>query len=309
MFERSRPNRHFCRTPASCPKSWRAWVNCIIRPWARLVGPAVHEEPERPILRWMALFVLGACASSMQPAWAGPAWFKALRRNETCLVFIQQGNGDFSVENVVGPPGTPLPIRVKLGSSSISSDPDREDPAVMFSGLPEGFRLSAGTKKMRAWSVSIDKLNGLMLIPPPAYEGDFKILAMFFDGKDIRDMRTIPVSIHRKPASAPVVPALSPGEEDALLKRGNALLKNGDVSAARLNFETLAARGSAIGAFALAQSYDPEFLKTLPIAGLRPDVAKAREWYRKAAELGSKEAAVRLSALSGGASGSQIPTQ
>jgi hypothetical protein len=39
-------------------------------------------------------------------------------------------------------------------------------------------------------------------------------------------------------------------EEEALLKKGMILLKNGDISAARLNFENLALRGSTKGAFA-----------------------------------------------------------
>lgn len=312
MFKRSRLNRHFCRTPASCPKSGSFLHIPRNRSYARWKRLAGCERQEGRVLRCMAFLFLVACALSMQPASARAGWSKAFRLDKNCLVLVQQGNGDFTVEIVAGPPGTPLPVKVKLGSSPISADPDREDPAIMFSGLPDGFRLSAGTKKTRAWAVPIDKLTGLMLIPPPAFEGDFKVLAMFFDGKDVRDMRTMPVSIHRKPASTPIVPVLSRGEEEALLKRGNVLLKNGDVSAARLNFETLASRGSAIGAFALAQSYDPEFLKTMSVAGLRPDVAKAREWYRKAAELGSKEAALRLSALNqdkAGASGSQIPTQ
>jgi hypothetical protein len=83
--------------------------------------------------------------------------------------------------------------------------------------------------------------------------------------------------------------AVSPAEEEALLKKGMILLKNGDVSAARLNFESLALRGSTKGAFALAQSFDPAVLQSIPIEGLRPDLTKAKEWYAKAAALGGQE--------------------
>jgi hypothetical protein len=96
---------------------------------------------------------------------------------------------------------------------------------------------------------------------------------------------------------AGAVAAISPAEEEVLLKKGALLLKNGDVSAARLNFENLALRGSAKGAFALAQSFDPSVLLTMAIAGLKPDLMKAKEWYAKAAALGDQEAARRLSVL------------
>ena len=81
----------------------------------------------------------------------------------------------------------------------ISTAPDREEPSVIFSGLPEGFRLSAGTKKIRSWAVPTDKLDGLTIISPPAYEGDCKLLVMLFDGKEVRDMKTTMISIHAKP--------------------------------------------------------------------------------------------------------------
>jgi hypothetical protein len=95
------------------------------------------------------------------------------------------------------------------------------------------------------------------------------------------------------PSDSPV----SPAEEEILLKKGGILLDNGDVSAARLSFEALALRGSAKGAFAMAQSFDPAVLGSMTIAGLKPDMAKAKERYSKAAQLGSQDATRRLSAL------------
>jgi TPR repeat protein len=81
----------------------------------------------------------------------------------------------------------------------------------------------------------------------------------------------------------PIEPAL----EQEMLSRAQRLLLSGDIAGARLIFEDLARRGSALGAFALAQSYDPGFLSKLFIPGLEPDPAKAEEWYRKAIEFGS----------------------
>jgi hypothetical protein len=125
------------------------------------------------------------------------------------------------------------------------------------------------------------------------------------DSLDSADERNAPPSRAFVPSQPTVqsvpagqaAPAVSPAEEAAILKRGAILLKNGDVSAARLNFETLALRGSAKGAIALAQSFDPAVLRSMPIAGLRPDLMKAKEWYAKAAALGDQEATRRLAVL------------
>jgi TPR repeat protein len=52
-------------------------------------------------------------------------------------------------------------------------------------------------------------------------------------------------------------------------------------------FEELAARGVAQGAFAMAQTYDPQVLEQMHVVGVLGDVEKAKYWYRKAAELGN----------------------
>jgi hypothetical protein len=225
------------------------------------------------------------------------------------LIWVQSKNADFWVENVAGPPGVPLPVHVVVSPAMLSSEDDRDEPAVNFSGLLDRCRLSAGSKRTRSWYVPIDKLEGLMLVPQAGCEGDFSVLVMIYDGKNVRnDTRTILFSIHAGADAPPLTPPpaqleisgrppISPAEEETLLKRGALLLKNGDVSAARLNFENLALRGSSKGALALAQSYDPSVLHTMEIAGLRPDLAKAKEWYAKAAAFGDQEAARRLSVL------------
>jgi TPR repeat protein len=91
--------------------------------------------------------------------------------------------------------------------------------------------------------------------------------------------------------------SISRDDESAGMQRAEQFLKNADIAGARLMFENLALRGSARAAFAMGQTYDPEFLKTMAVNGLRPDVEQAKSWYRKALELGSPEASGRLSAL------------
>src|SRR6266478_2458184 len=83
----------------------------------------------------------------------------------------------------------------------------------------------------------------------------------------------------------------------ALIKRGDELLRIGDISAARLAYERAAAGGSARAMTALGITYDPIFLSRINVRGIRPDPAMAAEWYRKAAALGDAAAAARISQL------------
>ena len=82
-----------------------------------------------------------------------------------------------------------------------------------------------------------------------------------------------------------------------MLERAARLVKTGDVGAARLIYEHLAASGSAPGALSMAKTYDPEILFGLEVVGMKPDVALARRWYGRAAELGDEAAANRLKAF------------
>lgn len=96
--------------------------------------------------------------------------------------------------------------------------------------------------------------------------------------------RVAPAEIVSK-QTAPV-PSIDSIEEKKLMQRANELLQRGDVTGARLLFEHLASRGSAIGAFALAQSYDQKYLEKLYVRGLTANQKQADFWYRRAAELG-----------------------
>lgn len=83
----------------------------------------------------------------------------------------------------------------------------------------------------------------------------------------------------------------------AYLERARALVKANDIAAARLIFTRLASNGVAEAAFELGQTYDPDFLRTMHIAGLEPDLEVARRWYTKAAALGNADAQSRLATL------------
>jgi TPR repeat protein len=82
-----------------------------------------------------------------------------------------------------------------------------------------------------------------------------------------------------------------------MLERADSLFREGDVAAARLLYTRVARKGIAEGAYGMARTFDPAFLRRVPTAGLQPDLAKAQDWYRKAEQLGSAPAKTRLSEL------------
>jgi hypothetical protein len=79
-------------------------------------------------------------------------------------------------------------------------------------------------------------------------------------------------------------------EDTALMERGRALLKSGDVASARLLFQYLANAGIADAALVLATTYDPQYLAQHNVIGVAGDETKARDWYQRASKLGSAEA-------------------
>jgi hypothetical protein len=94
------------------------------------------------------------------------------------MEMAHDSTANFSVEDATGQPGIPLPLHIRVSSALFSSDADRDDPAVILSGIPDACRLSAGSKRKRSWSLPPEKLDGLMLIPASGCQGDLKILVM-----------------------------------------------------------------------------------------------------------------------------------
>ena len=86
-------------------------------------------------------------------------------------------------------------------------------------------------------------------------------------------------------------------ETSTLIELGQDFLKNGDFLSARLLLQRAAKAGSAAAALSLGETFDPFLIRRLGAIGVQPDVAKAREWYQRAAQLGSNTAAEHLAKL------------
>jgi hypothetical protein len=212
---------------------------------------------------------------------------------------IAASDNGFRVSDVTGLPGRSAPLNITL-------PPPRGEPfrMLVFRGLPEELRLSAGTRLDDAWVISPDDAGRLTLEVPDDYNGAFQLEIRLMHGRgDLGERQTIQVRIAPQPdapaaAKAPLPEPIAPEREAAMIERGRQMVELGDIAGARLIFEFLAARDIPAGIFALAQTYDPEFLIQMQVrGGVQPDLARAIELYRRAAAAGSQPASTRLGAV------------
>ena len=112
------------------------------------------------------------------------------------------------------------------------------------------------------------------------------------------------------PATASIAEAQSPPAKDgpatrqidaeeiaSLINRGKDFLQSGDFASARLLLRRAAEAGDASAALLLGSTFDPRVIQQLHAVGIPADVAQARQWYQKAAELGSAAAVQQLAKL------------
>jgi len=238
----------------------------------------------------------------------------------TELRLVQGTASGFSVEDIAGISGTKIALKMRLPSQideGAASNATRR--FLMFRGLPDELTLTSGFRTRNVWIVAVSDVGKLKLNIPPNYRGNFPVEVLLYQGETkTPESRTISVdvippgqTVAEAPAdaaskqTAPGKPARTQSlgalgalqEETELLSQGEIHLRNGNVVFARVLFEELAARGSARGAFAVAQTYDPAVLQQIGVVGIQGDVEKAKSWYRKAAELGNTAPVDILSSL------------
>jgi TPR repeat protein len=81
------------------------------------------------------------------------------------------------------------------------------------------------------------------------------------------------------------------------MKRAKDLLASGDIPPARLLLRRAADAEDPAAALMLAQTYDPQVLGTQDVRNINPDPELARNWYQRAAQLGSADAQRRLAQM------------
>jgi Sel1 repeat len=203
----------------------------------------------------------------------------------------------------------------ELLPAGIELEGNQAGTTVVLFGLAPDTRLSAGSPfGTGGWRLDAGELEDLQVQPPRDFVGSMNVKVDLRLADDhLADSQMVHLEWTRPPEAPPVTaPRQAPPQPDAialhldaaeiatLLKRGQDFLKNGDLVAARLLLQRAAAAGSAAGAFELGQTFDPAVIEQLGAMGVRPDVAKAREWYQKAAQLGSDVASQQLAKLAQG---------
>lgn len=256
---------------------------------------------------------LAIAATSATPA---PVRFYANRLADRAIpgaldlqpIVVAQQSG-FLVNDISGPPAEPLPLEIDL-------PPENGDlfRVIMVRGLPKGFKLSGGVSLDDAWALSPAEINGISLTAPAGYQGTFSMEVLFIRGNgEEREQQLVNVRISpepepqrdatgaaqaQSPAQATTQPKIAPEMQASMFDRAERMMAGGDIVGARLILSYLADQGVAGAAFAMGQSYDPGFLQEIYVRGKDPsNVEIAREWYRRAAQMGSEDARSRLTAL------------
>jgi hypothetical protein len=215
------------------------------------------------------------------------------------------------VESHKGFANEPIPLGVSLNAGSGAE-------ILTLVGLANGTKLSAGTPLgLTGWQMSAREVGNVMAYAPRDFVG---VMDAAIDLRSPRDRlmdsqfvrlewmpkkesRLTPAATPPRPdqpsPAAPTIHLIDPEELATLMKRGEDFLKNGDIASARLILRRAANAGHAQAALALGVTFDPRFLAEQGVLGFAPDVAQARAWYERAAELGSSEAARRLERLPG----------
>jgi len=203
---------------------------------------------------------------------------------------------------------------------------------IKLRGLPATAALSDGHSiAPGAWAIPMSALPNLRILMPAGARGrsDVLISLLSADGAVLAEAKatllvaSAPPPANDKPADQkaatlriappappptgvapreppPAGPALGPEARERalrLVRKGDEQLAEGGIAQARLLYERAAEDGLALGAMALAATYDAVELERLGARGLKPDREAARRWYERARELGAVEAEGRLRRL------------
>ena len=220
-------------------------------------------------------------------------------------------------------PGAETPLEIQL----TPADAIPPKAVLIIRGVPSGMTLSEGRGfGAGVWVLPAAQLTKLKLRVPADAKGALLAVALAEpDGTSIAEAqlalvpgaRDVTRTANAAPPKAgranpvpepdeldpiPDIPSrLSPERRAELMllyDKGNEYLRLGNILIARQFYLRAAENGLSEGAFAFAESYDPnELAKVKIVAGVEADAALAKRWYERAMQLGFPEAAERLSEL------------
>ena len=279
--------------------------------WARAISGQSASPPNAG--HWLATLVLVGCGAS---SWLTSPPLAAQERKSSATINVSSQ------------------LRLSPGMESkleISVAPEGAIPprsVIVIRGVPADLRLSEGRPfGPGVWVVPATQIVTLKVqMPVEARVGGILTVALTtLDGVSIAEAHITLVSAPPQenavktaspPAGSNDVPAAATqanAQSDAripkltaetrveslmLLGKGRDSLRLGNILHARQFYLRAANKGLAEAALALAATYDPEELSRMKgVVGVTPDAGLARTWYEKARQMGSPEAAARLSGL------------
>jgi hypothetical protein len=222
---------------------------------------------------------------------------------------------------------------IALDISALSAD--AETPvALRISGLPPAAYLTKGVEVSEGeWMLKATEIAQAELVVPYTDSPSLALQVSALEEKtgapaapaqDMRvkiDMTAVPVPgvPQQKTNSAVIMPAsavpdqgfnkvelptaipvpldtLDP-EAQSLMAKGERLLRDGDLLAARQFYLRAFEKNVTSAAFGVGQTYDPVVYAKHNIKGLSPSPQQAAEWYGKAAAVGHAQATAALAAL------------
>jgi hypothetical protein len=180
---------------------------------------------------------------------------------------------------------------------------------VILAGLAIGTSLSAGTLLgLTSWQMLARDIGNAFVYAPKDFVGIMDAaIDLRSPGDWLMDSQTVRLEWIQKneerlapqldlSKQPPTIHTLDPEEIATFFKH---FLDNGDIAAARLLLRQAASTGNAQAALELGMTFDPILLAKWGAVGFAPDVAEAREWYKRAVKLGSTEASRHLEQLTG----------
>jgi hypothetical protein len=194
----------------------------------------------------------------------------------------------------------------------------RQARYVLVRGLPNGATLSAGQRNPSgAWLVKDKDMAGLTVTIGGTLGGDYPVEVYALGSTSTPQARQrLLLRVEQGPTGTTSFETSSPDSlfdmalDDAKLHGAVVtadaspemavamrLLGDGDIAAARLVFERLAAQGEGDAAYELARTFDPDTLAELGAKHVQADRKLAVTWYERASENGNAKAAERLKIL------------
>jgi hypothetical protein len=211
------------------------------------------------------------------------------------LADLASAQATIDVPTLYAEPATQVPFRIRVGPR----DALPRGSFVRVRGLPPMAALSDGhTIAPGAWAIPISALPSLKITLPQAAVGrsEISVALVSMDGSVLAQAGSTVI------VASPGGPLLTDEERERalrLVKKGHELLAQGGIAQARLLYERAADAGLALGAMAMAATYDPAELDRLGLLGLKPDRQTARRWYERALKLGATDAEQKLRRLGG----------